>query len=191
MAYFLTIASSTAVFVEETAKSVNRKPTSEDFEASTWLLAQIGWGTSAPKLLHYQNILHQTTRAMSTFFQQYDVLMTPTLARPPVAIGHFELSLAERLQLAMLRALPLRPLLNLALKALGNNALGATPNTQLFNMTGHPAMSVPLYWSPSGLPIGIQFGADAGKEDVLFQLAAQLEEARPCANLRPPIVDPL
>ena len=61
------------------------------------------------------------------------------------------------------------------------------PYTPLYNVTGCPAMSVPLHWSSDGLPIGIHFGAAYGREDVLFQLAAQLEQAQPWFDRRPPL----
>ena len=78
-----------------------------------------------------------------------------------------------------------RTLLDVALNELGTNALAATPNTQLFNMTGQPAMSVPLHWNDAGLPIGVQFAAPFGGEGLLFQLASQLEQARPWAERSP------
>ena len=61
------------------------------------------------------------------------------------------------------------------------------PFTPLQNATGQPAMSVPLYWNDAGLPIGVHFSARFGDEATLFRLAAQLEEARPWANKRPPV----
>ena len=62
---------------------------------------------------------------------------------------------------------------------MGSGKLAWTPNTQLYNQTGQPAMSVPLYDSPAGLPIGTQFVAPFGDEATLFRLASQLEQARP------------
>ncbi len=59
------------------------------------------------------------------------------------------------------------------------SALDFTPFTPIFNVTGHPAMSVPLHWTPGGLPVGVHLVARFAREDVLFRLAGQLERARP------------
>jgi amidase len=87
--------------------------------------------------------------------------------------------------MGVLRALPLRPLLLKALDEAAHGPLAATPNTQLFNMTGQPAISLPLSWSAAGLPIGTQWVAPFGREDMLLRLASQLEAARPWSTRRP------
>jgi len=66
--------------------------------------------------------------------------------------------------------------------------LDKTPYTQLANLTGQPAMSVPLHWSKEGLPCGVQFVAPFGDEQTLFQLAAQLEQAQPWADKMPDLI---
>ena len=95
---------------------------------------------------------------------------------------------AERAQLALLRTLNLRPLLLKVLKEIANGKLVYTPNTQLFNQTGQPAMSVPLYWNKQNLPIGVQFAARFADDATLFRLAAQLEQAQPWADRMPPFL---
>ena len=85
----------------------------------------------------------------------------------------------------MVRALNTKGLLDKVLDTLGANALSRTPNTQLFNQTGQPAMSVPLYWTPEGLPLGVQLATSFGGEGLLFQVATELEEARPWVQMRP------
>ncbi len=126
-----------------------------------------------------------TGRGIGAFFGTWDVLLTPTAAQPPARVGEFALSGRERLLLGVLRALPARPLLLKALDDLADNALSATPNTMLFNMTGQPAVSLPLHWNADGLPIGTQWVGRFGDEATLLRLASQLEAARPWLGRRP------
>jgi amidase len=110
--------------------------------------------------------------------------LCPTTAQPPARIGELEtpihLKMAARLMVGLKAG-------TLALKSgivddLAQESLARVPFTQLANLTGTPAMSVPLYWNEQGLPVGVQFGAPHGGETELFQLAAQLEEAHPWSS---------
>ena len=111
-------------------------------------------------------IVHAVGRSVASFFEGCDLLLSPTMASPPLPIGELALTHPE----------PRKYLENL-LQSIGF--------TQLFNVSGSPAMSVPLHWSEQGLPIGLQFAAPFGDEATLFRLAAQLEEAAPWADRRP------
>ena len=184
-AYFYTVASGTARFVEDTASYVGRKPRPKDFEAATWLLAQIGWKCDASTLVKAQQTMQRASRGVAEFFDQHDLFLSPVHAEPPIKIGELTPSKSERLQLAVVRALNTKGLLDKVLDTLGANALSRTPNTQLFNQTGQPAMSVPLYWTPEGLPLGVQLATSFGGEGLLFQVATELEEARPWVQMRP------
>lgn len=184
-AYFLTVASGVAWFVEDAARTAGRNPRAADFEPATWLLAQIGWKTTAPELVDAQITMHRANREIAEFFGEYDVFVSSSLGKPPARIGELAVSKGERMQLAALRALPLGALLDFAMDQMGDNKLAWTPNTQLFNQTGQPAMSVPLFWNEAGLPIGTQVAGRFGDEATLFRLAAQLEEARPWAERKP------
>ena len=187
-AYFLTVATGVAWFVGDTAKTAGRSPRPGDFEPATWLLAQIGWKTSAPELLGAQITMQRAARDIAAFFEEHDAFLSPTLGRPPARVGELATTGAENAQLALLRTLPLGALLDIALAKMGDSKLAYTPNTQLFNQTGQPAMSVPLHWSDAGLPIGVQFAARFEDEATLFRLAGQLEEARPWADKKPPLL---
>ena len=113
--------------------------------------------------------LQQFVRVVVAFWNDVDVVLTPTLALPPVPIGWtFEDTGGDP------RAAFLRQTL-------------FTPFTPLINVTGQPAASVPLHWSDDGLPIGVQLIGRPFAEATLIRLAAQLEEARPWAERRPPV----
>lgn len=107
--------------------------------------------------------LHGFSRRMATWWEGgFDVLVTPTLATPPPRLGYLIDPEAGRLRL-----------------------LQTMPFTAQFNVTGQPAISLPLHWSSEGLPIGIHFVARYAAEGLLLRLAAQLEEAAPWQGRRP------
>lgn len=120
------------------------------------------------------NDIHAVGRAMGTFFQNYDILLSPVTSAIAPPIGE----LAGR---------------GLGLDAFFDRFWGHAPFTPPFNASGGPAMSVPLHWTPPlpnaplGLPVGVQFGAARGRDALLFSLAGQLERARPWADRRPPV----
>jgi amidase len=123
--------------------------------------------TGADYLLAIQS-MQKISRQIARFFSDYDIYLTPTLGEAPVVLGTFD-SPAED---------PLK-----GWRRTGRFA----PFTPICNATGQPAMSVPLYWSDEGLPIGTHFMGRFGAEATLFRLAAQLEEARPWKHRRPPV----
>jgi Asp-tRNA(Asn)/Glu-tRNA(Gln) amidotransferase A subunit family amidase len=106
-------------------------------------------------------------RRVAAFLEEVDLLLTPTMCTPPAQLG--ELSLSTSDLMALLRRL-----------------MASTGFTQLFNIAGNPAISVPLHWNAAGLPIGVQFAGRFGDEATLFRLAAELERARPWFERRPP-----
>jgi amidase len=186
-AYFTQVAVGAAIGIEYTAKWVGRAPTPADFEPTTWLLATIGRKLSALDLQRSRDACHAASRRLGRFFQNFDLFLDGTLAYPPVKVGELALKPAEKLALAALRWVSPKVVLDKVLADLGVNALSRTPNTQVANQAGLPAMSVPLHWNAGGLPIGVQFTAPFGDEATLFQLAAQLEAARPWAGRIPPV----
>jgi amidase len=168
----------------------------ERTELTTRLLAQIGESLPAAEYVEHLLRWNDYGRAMGRFHRKYDLYLTPTVAALAPEIGSQKPSLAER---AAMRAAVKTRAGGLLLKAgfveqLIEERLAATPFTQLANLCGLPAMSVPLYWTrpmagaPAGLPVGVQFVARPAEERVLLRLAAQLELARPWADRLPPMV---
>ena len=187
-AYFLSVAAGVARMVDETAARCGVKPNYNQVEPATWLLALIGWKTSAADLVGAQWTVQRAARDVAAFFETYDVFVNATMARPPAKVGELLPTASERMQVSTLRHMPLKPILDFALDKMASGKIAATPNTQLFNQTGQPAMSLPLFWNDAGLPIGVQFAGRFGDEGTLLQLAKQLEQARPWGHQLPPLL---
>lgn len=167
-AFFTVFTAQSAASIDEFARVTGRLPSPDQFEPLTWAFYQVGRQHSAPAYLTALKALHSASRDIGRFFLQYDVWLTPTLAEPPVPIDTFRFPPEE----------PLRGLPRLA---------AFVPFTRTANVTGQPAMSVPLFWNTQGLPVGTHFIGRYGDEATLFRLAAQLEVARPWAQRRPPV----
>jgi amidase len=165
------------------AKALGSRET--DFELLTRLIATLGRAMRTAVGVAHRERWNAFARALGRFHQQHDLLLTPTLAHPPVHHGAGD---PPRLQQLVLDGLQRSGLLGLlartgALQAtidqIARDSLQYVPFTQLANLTGTPAMSVPLHWTTDGLPLGVQFIAPVGGEGLLLQLAAQLERAQP------------
>lgn len=140
----------------------------EQVEPLSWALYEMGSGLQAPDYLLAVQEIQNIARVVARFFVEYDIWLTPTLGEPPVPLGTFD-STEEN------------PLAGFT------RSVTYVPFTPICNATGQPAMSVPLFWNDEGLPVGSHFIGRFGDEATLFRLAAQLEEARPWADRRPPV----
>ncbi len=187
LSYLTQVAVGIADEIEVFAQWTGRRPKPELFEDETWLMKQIGNMTSALELTRAREAAQAAGRAMGAFHERFDLFICPTTAYPPIRIGELKLNLAERSGLALLRALPLSAALRKVMEVVGGGILERTPNTQLFNQTGQPAISLPLAQATDGMPIGIQFAAPLGREDLLIRVAAQLEAAHPWIDRKPRI----
>ncbi len=158
---------------------------SRDFELLTRVLETLGNAVSAGVLTAQLEKWNQFARSLARFHARFDLLLTPTLAHPPVRHGAGDPPPGQRLALGILQRTGLLGLLaRLGLldhtsRQIARDNLRYVPFTQLANLTGTPAMSVPLHWTADGLPLGVQFIAPFGREDRLLQLAHQLETAQP------------
>jgi len=156
----------------------------EGFERDTLIMAAIGRATSGADYVDAVQRRHDHARRLTTFFEDHDLLLTPTLATPPPRIGEFDLPAPLRHASGLLvrtrtaRLLRHTPILD----DMVQKNLGWVPYTQLANVTGRPAISLPLHRTADGLPLGVQFVGPLGGEPLLLRLAAQLEAAVPWAG---------
>ncbi len=153
----------------ESLSAATGRPISPNFlEATTLACHAYGRALSASDLLAALAVGNTVSRAVGAFFARFDVLITPTLPQPPHRLGIYNADEA-------------------GLSALDwtHKLFAGTPFTPLCNVTGAPAISLPLAISADNLPIGVQFIADLGREDTLFQLAGQIERAAPWHHRRP------
>jgi amidase len=166
---FTTVWSAGCAFtIDGTAMTTGRAVTQDQFEPLTWGLYEMGQRQTASSYLVAVTIQQMMSRAVARFFLDHDLWLTPTLAEPPVPLGTFD-------------SPPDNPLQGFA------RAADFVPFTPICNVTGQPAMSVPLYWNAEGLPVGTHFVGRFGDEATLLRLAAQLEQARPWTDRRPPV----
>ncbi|MEE8540053.1 MAG: amidase [Desulfobacterales bacterium] len=144
------------------------KAKQDQVEPLSWALYEKGCQISAPEYMQTITALQRVSRRFARFFVEYDLLLTPTLAEPPVPLGTFDATADD----------PMKGF---------RRSKTFVPFTPICNVTGQPAMSVPLFWNQEGLPIGSHFVARFGDEATLFRLAAQLEETRPWKDKIPPV----
>jgi amidase len=140
----------------------------EDVEVHTWALAEMGRSLSDETIGHALADLESFSAAVIGWWDEHDLLVTPTIAEPPPLLGEFV-------------STPEDPL------AAGLRAGRLTPFTTPFNVTGQPAISLPAAWTDDGLPIGVQLVAAPCREDVLIRVAAALEDELRWGERRPPV----
>jgi amidase len=187
-AFLTVVATEVAALVRQLGALTGRAFTWRDVETETWALYLAGSQIRAHELVQAQQTLWKVCRELGEFFTKHDVLLTPTLTTPPPPHGAIGPQGFEQILLRALVRTNAGPVMRLV-KALERNAetvFHFVSSLTPFNVSGQPAMSVPLYWNHAGLPIGVQIAGRFGDESTLFRLAGQLERARPWANHIPP-----
>jgi amidase len=147
-------------------KLAHREPTEADVEPLTWEMWKLATGNHTLSLLNAQGRLEAVARSVVRFCADYDALLTPALARRPVLIGEIHGRGPDPWDHY-------------------NRSALFTPYTAMLNVTGQPAISLPLYHGDDGLPIGVQLVGPPAREEILLQLARQLEQTAPWADRMP------
>ena len=162
------VSANTGLAVRLAEQQFGRAMTDRDFERLTLATARNAQRATATDFVAAQLGAFRIARELAAFFATCDVFLCPTLCSPPLRIGELN-PMAQELS-------HIPPILRRYM-----------PATSMFNMSGQPAMSVPLAWNAAGLPLGMMFAARFGDEATLFRLAAQLEQARPWKKKLPPV----
>ncbi|WP_375774781.1 amidase [Bradyrhizobium sp. ma5] len=162
------VGGNTALTIRLLEQRVGRTLTSDDVERLTLASGQNSVKMTPADYVAAQLAAFQISRGLATFFEGCDIFLSPTLCAPPLRIGELN-TMSEDLS-------HIAPVLRRYM-----------PGTSMFNMSGQPAMSVPLAWNKAGLPLGMMFAAKLGEEGLLFRLAGQLEQVRPWKDRRPPV----
>jgi amidase len=164
------VASSEALTAVDAEKILGRAVAAEDFDPWTWFLIERGRKASGVDVLLAREWINEFTRSTANWWTGgFDILVTSTLATPAPPIGVFKLAPGEHAT------------------EIGRRQANISPFTIPWNVAGNPAISLPLHMTPDGMPVGVQFVAAYGREDLLLRLAAQVEQAAPWSNRRPPI----
>jgi amidase len=162
------VGANTALSVRLAEQRFGREMTAADFEILTLAMARGARAQTATDYVAAQLAAFHISRGLAAFFESIDVFLCPTLCAPPLRLGELNPMSEDPAHIL--------PILRRYM-----------PGTSMFNMSGQPAMSVPLAWNKAGLPLGMMFSARYGDEATLFRLATQLEHARPWKDKRPPV----
>ena len=157
------ISSNVAYVVKSQSLSTGREVSNEFFEKVTLQMAENGNNFSASDYVNAIKINHRLGQELEKMFDRYDVLLSPVLASPPVKIGTIDMNTDD-------------------MKSYVERLTQYSPFTGIFNQSGQPSMSVPLYRTKDNLPVGSMFSASFGNENLLFSLAGQLERSEPWAE---------
>jgi amidase/6-aminohexanoate-cyclic-dimer hydrolase len=149
-------------------RALGRSLADGDVEPVTRDWAEVGQRSTAVDYLRSVQAVHRAGRALGRLMDRFDVLLMPTLADPPLPLGTVDMQKGDARRYV-------------------DDLFRRIPFTPLANVSGQPAIQLPLHWSPAGLPIGVQFMGRFGDEATLLRLASQLEAARPWVDRHPPI----
>ena len=163
---FLTLAAANTVVNLGSHPTAGRGPREDEVERITWLTAKMGEKIRGPDYARAVHTEHRLGRQMAAFHRNWDVLLTPGLAAPPVKLGWLDMTMDD-------------------LEAYWHRVFAFSPFTVWFNLTGQPALMLPIGQSAAGLPVAVQLVAPFGDEASLFRLGAQLEAARPWIGRKP------
>ncbi len=188
-AFLRIVVHSTAKDLDAMAHMLGVPAAGFDIELANRFMATAGRGVTQEQVDTALCEWREAAQAMSRLHEQFDVLLTPTVATPPLKHGALDPKPLERMLMRFMSTTRLArwSVSDALLDSMIDSSIYQTPFTPIANMTGQPAMSVPMFWDDARLPHGVQFIAAHGDDALLFALAAQLENACPWVGRRPPV----
>ena len=190
----MVMASHVATKLERIKQEFKRPVNRKTIEEQNLTLGVVGKKLNVIDFIKAKQSWREIGSAMNGLLETYDMMLTPTLGRPPVKIGATEPGPQDRIAMKIVNS-PIGAAL-FSNRKMGRNIVNQLidsvvgpqiPLTAVANITGLPAMSIPLFWTDEGLPIGVQFIGRFCDESTLFRLASQLEESRPWFDKKPPV----
>lgn len=174
------VLTETAATVHELQEFLGRKiKVGKDVEANTYIQYLLGKTFSGMEYAVYKRRWNEISRRIADFHQNYDLTLTSVVALPPFDIGALQPSASEKRLVDFINTIKMGSLVRANIEQLADKIFQYIPYTAFANMTGQPAMSVPLHQTADGLPVGVMLTAAMGQDGLLLQLARQLEEAYP------------
>ncbi len=165
-AFRVIVAGNQRAFIEAYAQKIGRQPGTDDLEKVTRLFFEAGASSSAADYARAVGAVHRTGRQFARLFETLDLLLTPTLPKPPQRIGTFSMMTDDP-------------------DAYGREVGYFTSFTAIVNVAGNPAVTLPLHWTAAGLPVGVQLIGRYADEATLLRVSAQVEQAQPWFDRRP------
>jgi amidase len=184
-AFLVMVAAEAHGEVYRLSQFLGRKVRTSDIEANSYALYLLGKAFSAGEYAIAKQRWNQISQRCAALHAQYDVLLTPTLAAPPLRVGQLQSPPAEARLIKAINSLGLGSLVKTQVEPLADKIYNWMPWTAFANITGQPSMNIPAHYTDNNLPIGVMLTAAIGRDDLLFRLAGQLEEAMPWRKVPP------
>jgi amidase len=186
-AFLVIVAAQEAAEVDRLSQFLGRRVRPSDLEPNTYAMGILGKAYSAMQYAVAARQWEDIGYRMGHFHEQYDILLTPTLAKRPIKTGALQNTPAEDVLVKIVNTFGLSSAMKTAVDQLADKVYGYMPWTAFANITGQPSMSIPFHWTEENLPIGAMFTTRIGDEALLFRLAAQLEQLAPWMDKVPNI----
>lgn len=160
LAWWTIVVTTVNISLTNRAKILGREVRQDDVEAVTWAALESSRALAPDAYGRAIMTMHNHGRTMARFYENYDVIMSPTLARPAIKLGLMRMDREN-------------------LEEFDKAEMSFCPFSFAQNMSGEPSISLPLHWTPDNLPVGVMLSAPFGDEATLFKVAGQLERAKP------------